>query len=187
MAAEDHVRWNERYYERALEPYPTPDALLVAYAPTPDPFNPPTALDLAAGLCQNATWLAEQGYQVDAFDISRVGLERGKAEMAMRNLRNVNFRQMDLDAAQLAENAYDLVCVFRYLDRQIFPDLRVAVRAGGLVIYQTFNVRLMQTRTPTTVEYLLDLGELPTFFPGWELLHDEDSGDISRLVARKPV
>lgn len=186
MSTEDRARWDDIYYRRALEPYPTPDALLVAYAPAPEPFTTPPALDLAAGLCQNAIWLAEQGYQVDAVDASRVALERGRAEMAMRNLRTVNFLQMDLDAPLLDESAYDLVCVFRYLNRALFPRIRAAVRPGGLVVYQTFNLCRLETRPEMNRDYLLKPGELPTFFLGWELLHDEDAGEVSRLVARKP-
>lgn len=187
MAAEDRLHWDQRYRDKLFDVYPPPDALLVAYAPSSDEFAPLAALDLAAGLCQNALWLAEHGYQVDAMDISRVGLERGRAEMAMRNLRTVNFIPTDLDEVRLPEETYDLVCVFRYLNRQLFPPIRWAVKPGGMVIYQTFNMRRMHTRPMISTEYLLALGELPRFFPDWKLLHDEDRGELSRLVARKPA
>lgn len=186
MAAEDRARWDARHYARALAPYPPPDALLVAYAPPANLFSPPQALDLAAGQCQNAIWLADQGYQVDAVDISRVALERGRAEMAIRNLRSVNFIPMDLDRPTLAEDHYDLVCIFRFLNRSLFPLLRSSIKPGGLIIYQTFNTRLRLTGREFRSDYLLVPGELPTLFPGWTLLHDEDRGDTSRLVARKP-
>lgn len=186
MSAEDRARWDAIYRERVLGPYPPPDALLAAYAPVPEPGAIPAALDLAAGLCQNAVFLAEQGYQVDAMDISRLALERGRAEMAMRNLRSVNFIPVDLEALDLPEDTYELVCVFRFLDRRVFPALCAAIKPGGRVIYQTFNVRLLLKRPDTRQDYLLDLGELPTFFPGWETLHDDDADEMSRYVARRP-
>jgi 2-polyprenyl-3-methyl-5-hydroxy-6-metoxy-1,4-benzoquinol methylase len=186
MAVEDSVKWDEIYLKRALEVYPPPEALLVAYAPQPEDIPRRVALDLAAGLCQNAIWLAEQGYLVNAMDISRVALERGRAEMAMRNLRNVNFILADLDAVELPEAVYDLVCCFHYLNRALFPQIQASVSPGGMVIYQTYNIRRLQTRPTTARENLLELRELPGFFPGWEVLHDDDVGELSRLVTRKP-
>ncbi len=187
MSGEDRERWDAIYYQRALQGYPPPEALLVAYAPIPQPPPRRIALDLAAGMCQNALWLAEQGYLVNAMDISRVALERGRAEMAMRNLRNVNFVVADLEAVSLPEEVYDLVCCFRYLQRGLFPQIRATVRPGGMVIYQTYNVRRLESRPDMNRAYLLEPGELPSYFPGWEVLHDEDVGDVSRFVGRKPA
>jgi tellurite methyltransferase len=188
MGADDRSRWNKEYYERVLRAYPPPDALLVAYAPIPDgPVPRRVALDLAAGQCQNAIWLAEQGYLVNAMDISHVALERGRAEMAMRNLRNVNFIQADLDSARMLENVYDLVCCFRFLDRKLFPMIKASVKPGGMVVYQTFNIRMQKRKPHASPEYLLNLRELPQHFAGWEIRHDEEVGDITRMVAVKPA
>lgn len=188
MSAEDRVRWNQEYHKRTLRPFPPPDALLVAYAPVPPPDGPRRiALDLAAGLCQNAMWLAEQGYQVNALDISHVALERGRAEMAMRNLRSINFIHADLDRTRLAPAVYDVVCCFRFLTRPLMPMLRDALKPGGLVIYQTFTVRRLEKRPDSSRDYLLEHRELPSFFPGWEVLHDDEVADMARFVARKPI
>ncbi len=187
MAAEERTRWNEVYSERVLGPYPPPDALVVAYAPRPAPDGlRQVALDLAAGLCQNAVWLAEQGYQVNALDISHVALERGRAEMTMRNLRSINFIHADLDRTRLAPAAYDLVCCFRYLNRNLFPMLREAVKPGGLVIYQTYTVERLKKWPDSSRRFLLEPGELPAFFPGWEPLHSDEIEDAARFVARRP-
>ncbi|GAB4571681.1 MAG: hypothetical protein Kow0077_09030 [Anaerolineae bacterium] len=186
MSVEDRVRWNRLYQERTMQFYPPPDALLVAYAPPVPPGRRMVALDLAAGLCQNAVWLAEQGYLVNALDISHVALERGRAEMAMRNLRTINFIQADLEQAELAENAYDLVCCFRYLNRTLFPAIRAAIKPGGMIVYQTYNIRRLEKRPQSNRAYLLAPGELMTHFPGWQVLHDDESGEISRFVAVKP-
>ena len=39
---------------------------------------PGRAVDLAAGECRNAVWLAERGWEVDAVDFSAVGLAKGE-------------------------------------------------------------------------------------------------------------
>ncbi len=181
------VSWDDRYAARAQRPYSPPDALLVAYAPRPGPdAPPPAALDLAAGLGQNALWLAAQGYRVDALDFSAVALARARAEAAARGMEGVTFHQADLEHAQLPEATCDLVCCFRYLNRALFPAIRAAVRPGGLVIYQTYNVRRLALRGGST-QYLLQPGELATHFPGWEVLHDDEVGELSRFVARRPA
>ena len=93
-------------------------------------------------------------------DISRVALERGRAEMAMRNLRDINFIVTDLDRIELAEDAYDVLCVFRFLSRPLLPAIAAAIKPGGLVIYQTYNVRRLERMPDATRDYLLELDEL---------------------------
>ena len=121
MSAEDRIRWDDIYRERDHLPYPDPDPLLFEYTPPVDPESGLRALDLAAGMGQNGLWLASQGYTVDIMDISRVGLSRARGQMALHQLRNVNLLQVDLDELELEEESYQVVCVFRYLNRDFFP------------------------------------------------------------------
>ena len=53
------------------------------------------ALDVACGFGGNAFYLASLGYQVDAVDISSVGLARAQAEARRRGLQ-IHFLQADL-------------------------------------------------------------------------------------------
>ena len=82
-------------------------------------------------------WLASQGYLVDLVDVSRVALLRAQSEMGSRELRNVNLYQSDLDSYEIPADTYELVCVFRYLKRDMFPQLRQCVRSGGRIFYET--------------------------------------------------
>jgi hypothetical protein len=58
------------------------------------------------------------------------------------------------------------------------------------VLYETFTVRQRALGTgPTSADHLLEEGELPQWFEGFEvLLHEEVAGAeaVARLVARKP-
>lgn len=185
MSVEDRVRWDNIFRKRARAPYPAPDPFLLQYAP---PAHKPTlrALDLAGGVGQNGLWLAEQGYEVDVMDISRVALKRALAEMGMRNLRRVNLLQMDVDALELKAAEYDLVCVFRYLKRSIFPAIKAAVRPGGRVIYETFNLHYLDIVPEFNRDFLLEEYELESFFSDWRVLFVEDAGHVSRIVALRP-
>lgn len=185
MARSDRERWDQRYIAPRAGLLRGPHTLLMQFAP------PPTAdaraLELACGLGRDALWLAERGYTVDALDISFTALRQARAEMLRRGLRGVNFIQADLDEFTLPFYAYDLVLVFRFLDRRLFPEIRRRVRPGGLVIYETRNIRHAERHPEAPRAHMLALGELPRYFPGWEVLHSHDREYLSAFVGRKPL
>lgn len=186
MSAHDRVRWDTIYRQRQHLAYPAPDPLLLNYTPVVPPDSGERALDLACGLGQNGLWLAEQGYVADLMDISRVALSRAREEMTSRNLRNVNLLQIDLDDLELEDELYALVGVFRYLKREFFAPLLGAVKPGGRLVYETFNLNYLDVVPGFNRAFLLEPGELAGFVPGWQLLHSSDEGHISQLVAVKP-
>jgi tellurite methyltransferase len=185
MAQSDRERWDQRYTSPGDSLKQGPHALLARYAP---PYCPGIrALELACGLGRDALWLAAQGYRVDAFDISVAALRRARARMLRRRLSGVNFVVADLDHFPLPDRTYDLVYVFRFLDRDLFPAIRARVRAGGRVIYETLNVRRLEAAPGTSPGHMLRLGELPGYFPGWTVLDAADEGFLSRFVGIRPV
>lgn len=186
MSAEDRVRWDKIYRQRAREPYPSPDPLLLQFTPAVTEGHSYRGLDLAGGMGQNALWLASQGYTVDLMDISRVGLQRARTEMTIRNLRTVNLLQIDVDGIELKENNYDLITVTHYLKRDLFATIIKATKAGGRVIYGTFNIRYLDLVPEFNKAFLLDIGELRTYFSQWDILHEEEEDHYSRIVAVKP-
>ncbi len=186
MSARDRVRWDAIYRDRQHAPFPDPDPLLFEYTPPVIDGELHYALDLAAGFGQNGLWLASQGYHTDIMDISRVALQRTRAEMAMRNLRNINLLQVDLDTVELEPGRYDLVCVFRYLLRHLLPQIRQSTKPGGRVIYETFNVAYLDLVPRFNRDFLLQMGELASYFTGWDILHHTEETHITQLVARKP-
>ncbi len=186
MSAEDRVRWDSVYKRRANEPYPDPDPLLLQYIPPANLDDKLTALDLAGGLGQNALWLASQGYIVDLMDVSRIALQRARTEMAIRNLRNVNLLQIDVDEIELDENSYDLVTVTRYLKRDLFTAIKASVKPGGRVLYDTFNVRYLEQVPAFNTAFLLEIGELQGYFTTWSILFEDEEDHNSRIVAVKP-
>lgn len=183
MAESDRERWDRRYADPVDKLRRGPNPVLERCAPRGTGLR---ALELACGLGQNALWLAAQGYTVDAFDISLAALRPARAEMLRRGLTGVNFIVADLDHFVLPAYPYDLVLVFRFLDRRLFPAIRERVRPGGLVVYQTFNVRQRARRPSVSPAHMLRLGELPGHFPGWEVIEASDEDYLSTFVGRKP-
>jgi tellurite methyltransferase len=185
MTDHDRVRWDDIYRQRHQRAYPPPDPLLLNYTPPVSAPRVARALDLAGGQGQNGLWLAEQGYTVDILDISRVALSRARDAMTARGLRSVNLLQMDLDTVELNTEYYDLVCVFRFLKRDFLPRLRASVAIGGRVIYQTFNLRYLETVPEFNPAYLLNPGELEAMFAGWRVVYYDETGPSSQIVALK--
>lgn len=190
MAAKDRLKWDTIYRDSARggAHYPDADPLLFMYTQPVDAHikDAPTALDLACGLGQNGLWLAAQGYVVDLVDISRVALQRAQLTAAERDLRRINFLQMDLDDAKIDSAAYDVLCVFRFFNRELFPQLRACVKPGGRVIYEAFNTRLLDLDPEFNAEYLAEVGELSGYFGDWNILKHADNNHVSQVVAIKP-
>lgn len=184
MTRSDQQYWDNRYADLSRTRRTSPQPLLVRWAPAPVPGS--RALELACGLGFNALWLAAAGYTVDAIDISQTALRRARAEMIARGVEGVNFIMADLDSFPLPCYAYDLVYVFRFLDRRLFPAIRERVRPGGIVIYATLNV-CQRVRPTCSPEHMIRLGELPGFFPGWDVLETSDDSELSFFVGRRPL
>ncbi len=103
--------WNERYASKDYVWSITVNQFVETHLAGLDPG---TAIDLAAGECRNAVWLASLGWQVVAVDYSPVGLEKGRRLAADHGVEDkIEFIEADAVAWQPAEPA-DLV-VLSYL------------------------------------------------------------------------
>lgn len=182
MSQEDQLRWDKKWSETAGESFdPNPLLLRFQYL-----LKGGDALDLACGRGQNAVWLAEHGYRVRGVDISGVGLDLGRIEAAKKGVSDlVRFQRVDLDKWQLPSQAYDLICVFRFLDRRLFPGIRSGLREKGLLFYGTRHVGLLQEQPKASENYLLELGELKDAFSDWQVLFYCEGEVSAELVARK--
>jgi tellurite methyltransferase len=151
---------------------------------------PQRALDLAMGRGRHARLLARQGFRTFGVDV-RADAVRDAMESAAREGLTVRGWCADLTIYPLPPAAFDLVVVTRYLQRDLFPSLRDAVRPGGCVVYETFTVRQRALGTgPTSPEHLFEPGELRGFFDGWDVLFSEEVAApeaVARIVARKPA
>jgi len=182
MSREDRRKWDARWQEME-EPTP-PDGLLVEAERL---LSGGLALDLACGRGQNALWLADHGYRVLGVDGSWVALSAAREEADRRGRgRDALFVQADLDVWRPPPAAFDLVAVFRFLDRSLFPHLQAALRPGGLLFYATRHRGVLRWRPDATQGFLLRKGELPSHFAGWEIVRHEEGAKNTRFIARKP-
>lgn len=103
-------------------------------------LTPGTALDLGCGEGADAVWLAEQGWQVVATDVSATALERGARAAAERGVdARIDWQRHDL-ATSFPEGAFDLVVAAYLLSPVALPrgailrSAAAAVRRGGQLV-----------------------------------------------------
>jgi tellurite methyltransferase len=113
------------------------------------------ALVLAMGEGRNAVFLAEQGYDVDGCDISTIALKRANSLAAERGVRIRAF-QADLEDSKLEQEKYDLVTCIDYLQLDLIPRMKAALKPGGMII--------MCVRTRFAQYTYLEEGELLRLF-----------------------
>ena len=190
MSTADRDRWNARYADGAYESRRLPSPFLQQNAH----LLPVTgrALDLACGAGRNAIYLADRGLSVDAVDISRVALERGRADAEGWPIRWI---ECDLDDGFEACVDYDLIVNIRYVNLPLVSTLVKSLRPGGVLVIEQHLATDDDVVGPKSPAFRLDSGQLGGVAEGMivkqieEGVFDDPDGRpaaLARLVATKP-
>ena len=170
--------WDERY---AGGKYASqqPHKLLISLV---EELKPGKALDLACGTGRHAIFLAANKWRVTA-----VGIEIARERAAAKGIE-VDFRPADLEKGEflIEADAYDLICDFYYLQRELFAEMKKGLKTGGIIVA---TIHIYGENEPEG-RFLLREGELKEFFDGFEILHyhetsatDTDAGEHHRRTA----
>jgi 2-polyprenyl-3-methyl-5-hydroxy-6-metoxy-1,4-benzoquinol methylase len=191
MAIDEKSMWDQKYSKgshSSLEPDPF---LVSAYDEFLAGNRPGAALDVAGGVGRHAIWLAERGWRVKLIDISAVGINQaeenakktGTASLIATEVRDLNTKQ------DLGREQYDLVVVFFFLQRELFPALAASVKPGGFLIYKTYTTEQQRfSGGPSHPMFLLEPNELLHAFSSMRVLHYHETiqeKGVAELVARK--
>ena len=160
------------------------------------------ALDVACGSGRHTLLLASLGYEVDAIDHDHQLLEQLSKTAQTRKLPGIITNSIDLEPPlpnepQLGHNVYDVILVFFYLARPLFPHLIKALKPGGLLLYETFTIdNHLQYHHPRRREFCLNHNELLHLTSKLQVLHYDEglhqgngssrSVYTAQLTARKP-
>ena len=175
MSRADAERWDERYGSGEYQPSREPSWFLTRSLPL---IPRGRALVIACGAGRNALALAGAGFQVDAFDIASVAIERAQAEGERRGLE-VNWQVVDLDQAELEPAAYDLITMFRYMSRPLWPRLIQALAPKGWLMMEVHLKTPLEVTGPQSDEFRLETQELLSAFPGLRIVHYEETVEPS--------
>src|SRR5438094_7284733 len=123
--------WDQRY--RRGKPAPKEPTPLLRNAIRN--LTPTRALDLACGVGRHAIFLAQHGWNVTAVDSSRVAIEILQQRAQEGGVKiDAHVANLELGDFHVESDAYDLICMFYYLQRDLFPAIRAGVKSGGSVV-----------------------------------------------------
>ena len=179
----DKERWNKRHVEKPMRH--TVEPLIEKYIGEAEVGE---ALDIACGIGRNTHFLAEKGFLVDAVDISDYALSQ------VKNMATIKKFEVDLDTHNLEINKYDLIVNINFLSRRLIPQIKEALRSGGVIIFETFIIAHGEFTQPVNPEFLLRKNELLHAFIGLDIIYYEERNEVNlrgentrvaSLVARK--
>jgi 2-polyprenyl-3-methyl-5-hydroxy-6-metoxy-1,4-benzoquinol methylase len=184
-AETDKAQWNEKYsgdsYRFGKDPIPY---LVDQLHRLPKG----KALDLAMGEGRNGVFLATKGFQVTGLDISEKGLEKAQALAKSQGI-TIETKVADLDHAPLGTNEYDVVLCTYYVNRDLLPRMKQAVKPGGMVVVETYTMGHLKYRSQFRKEWLLEKNELLEWFKDFTILHyqvvDDGESAFAGIVAQK--
>ena len=164
----DRKRWDERFKGKKFAFGKKANSFLRKHITF---LSKGKALDLAAGEGRNAVFLAQHGFEVDAVDISAIGLRKTE-QLATKTGVNVHSILADLDTYPIAKGQYDLITNFYFLDRNLIPKIKRGVKQGGRVIFETYLLehRKLLVGGPKNPRYFLKPNELLHLFKGFRVL-----------------
>lgn len=183
----DILRWNEKYRAASRGAFGEPDPLLTQHAALLEKGK--RALDLACGAGANAIFAATRGMSVVGVDASLEGLRIASKRARAAGVR-IALVNADLEVYRPPAGRFDLVLMFRYLNRPLIASLAAALRPGGVMMCKTFNLNYLEDKPDMNPDYLLEPGELHRSFPGLVCIDSNDGEDnaatTSWWIGRKP-
>ena len=132
MASEDQIKWDAKYRAGEYETR-THASAFVAQHLSPIAGTDKRALDIACGRGRNSRFLAGLGYQVDALDISPVGLELAKGI----DPEGIDYQQCDVLEAGLGQRGpYDVVIMIRFVALNLLNEIGQYLVPGGTLLVE---------------------------------------------------
>ena len=179
--------WDQRFSGDEFLFGPEPNQYIVE---TCRDLAPTTALDLGCGEGRNAVWLAAQGHDVTAVDVSPVGLAKAE-QLAVAREVVVNWVCADIAEYEPAPESFGLVVLF-YV--HVDPALRIALHhkaarallPGGRMVVVGHHVRNLEEGIggPQNPDILLTEDLVASDFNGLTITRNET---VEREVSDAPT
>jgi SAM-dependent methyltransferase len=164
----DRKRWDKRFGRKEFALGKEPNPFLKKHIHL---LPKGKALDIATGEGRNSVFLAQNGFEVDAVDISERGLKKTQ-KLAREKGVHINTFLVDLDQYQIEKERYDLIANFYFLKRPLIPRMKKGLKKRGKVIFETYLLehRTLGTGGPKQAKYFLKPNELLRLFKNFRIL-----------------
>ena len=184
-ASDDQSRWDKKYnFEEFI--YGTEPITFLKNNINLLPRG--KALDLAMGEGRNGVYLATQGFDVLGLDISPIGLDKAH-QLAKHRNATIQTRVVDLENYQLEKNSFDVIICTYYMQRNLFEQIKVSLKPGGMALIETFNTDYLKY-ADFPRKYLLQHNELLQIFKDFKIIryqaYDDGKEAFSSIIAQKP-
>ncbi|GJL79570.1 MAG: hypothetical protein NPINA01_25590 [Nitrospinaceae bacterium] len=181
----DKSRWDRKYDTETYIFGKTPIAFLVENL---DLLPKGKTLDIAMGEGRNGVYLATKGFDVLGLDISEKGLQKAHQLAKAQNVE-IETRVVDLETHTLEKNTYDLIICTYYMQRDLFPQFKDALKPGGMALVETYNMDYLKY-SRFNPKWLLNTNELLEIFKDFKVIRYQafDDGKIaySSILIQKP-
>lgn len=198
--------WNDRY-----------SGVEFAYGEEPNEYfreqlakiKPGRILLPADGEGRNGVCAARQGWEVEAFDISREGKKKAE-QLAGEHELSINYQVGGLEDLTYEPESFDAIAlIFTHFDPKVRAEYRKEfvklLKPGGIIISETFSTNHLaynkanpKVGGPKDIEYLTSLKQVKEEFKGIEMeelypveaIFDEGTfhvgkGEVIRFLGRK--
>jgi ubiquinone/menaquinone biosynthesis C-methylase UbiE len=173
--------WNKRYKEGFYDGASDPHELLKRFCHV---IPRGWIIDIAMGNGRDAVFLADKGFDV-------CGLEKSTEAIKIAGQSakdNLSIICGDAGLLPFKNNSAEGIVVFYFLLRSIMGDISNILKKGGVLVYETFLKRQNDIDRHRNPDFLLDDGELISYFKKFEILFYEETISISegksRAIAR---
>jgi SAM-dependent methyltransferase len=150
-------------------------------------------LCVADGEGRNSVWLAKQGHQVEAFDISDVGVAKA-LRLAQENQANVDYTVAGCDDFAWQQSRYDgVVAIFvQFADPELrarlFENMVQSLKPGGSILLLGYTPRQLEFGTggPSVLSHLYTPVMLREAFDALDIqVLEEDETDLTEGEGHK--
>ncbi|MCW8900864.1 MAG: class I SAM-dependent methyltransferase [Gammaproteobacteria bacterium] len=166
--------WNQRYSTETYAYGIEPNDFLVSML---DKLPAGKVLCLGDGEGRNSVWLAEQGFDVTAVDLSEVGLAKANKLAKSRGV-NITTAHQDLADFDIGVEQWDvIVSIFCHLPPTSRADVhrrcKMGLRQGGMLLLEAYTPLQLEYKTggPATADMMMNVQSLSDEFIGMEFLH----------------
>jgi len=186
ISARDEATLYDPIFAKAPKFDTTPNHLLIEAVRD---RTPGTALDVAMGQGRNAVYLAQQGWSVTGFDVSKAGLDEARKQAASAGV-TINMIQASDVEFDFGANRWELIAIIYPVEKRTVYRVRRALKPGGIVVIECGH------KESGKAPYLYESNELPSIFEGFRILKYEEpvamhdwarrEMRLVRLIAQKP-
>jgi tellurite methyltransferase len=170
------VDWDARYREGGYDKGNEPHALVKRFEPL---IPEGVVIDIAAGSGRDILFLAGKGHPVCGLDRSWEALKIARARSIDEGLE-VGLVAGDALSLPFKRNSAAAVMVFHFLERKIMGEIVDLLAKGGILIYETFLKRQNMIDRWRNPDFLLDDGELISYFGALDLLYYQEMVNVSQ-------